>query len=256
MIRRLFSRETLSKAWKSQVASYALVLGLLLLCRWLDQPVGGHGGPSFTLAVFVVLGALWLLSHDRFERMLGRFNAPTSGEWRTTRAERLRLLLPIPFSLLFFAWAFRTGWGLWWIADLPRLASLGAITLLLATLMTRNTLRILRAKVELRVDEAGVFAPAWRRTIAWDDIAFALKPGRERELRLMLTEEAFKSVGRRDGMLTLKLAPTGLYADEALAALRAVRPGLRIELWASNGFVLPIHGATDVPDMAKVTTYG
>ena len=72
----------------------------------------------------------------------------------------------------------------------------------------------------------------------------------------MLTEEAFTRAGQRHGMLTLDLTPAGLYAQEALEALRAMRPNLRIELWASNGFVLPIHGATDVADVSKVGASG
>ena len=60
----------------------------------------------------------------------------------------------------------------------------------------------------------------------------------------------------RSALLTAPLAPTGLFPNEALAALRAVQPDLPIEPWTSNGVVLPIRGATDLPDISKVGTYG
>lgn len=254
MSRPLFSRERLAKA--RTFAFYAAVLGLLLFCRWVSQPVNGDDGPSFGWAIIVMIGVGWLLSQDRCERVLGRLNAPARGEWRTTRTARLRLLLPFPCMIVFLIWAGQTGWILWKLADLPRLVGLAAVTLLLSALTIRNILQIWRSRIELRVSEEGVFAQAWRRTVPWEDIAFALQPSRGRDLRLMLTEEAFTRAGQRHGMLTLDLTPAGLYAQEALEALLVTRPNLRIELWASNGFVLPIHGATDVADVSKVGASG
>ncbi|ATC34277.1 hypothetical protein CA606_19115 [Caulobacter vibrioides] len=253
MIRPLFSPEMLMKA--RTYAFYGSVLGLVLFCRWTSQPVSDDGGPSFGWAILIMIGAGWLLSQDWLERLLGRFNAPTRGEWRTARAARLRLLLPFPCMIVLLIWAGQTGWSLWTMADLPRFVGLVAVTLLLSALAIRNTLQIWRARVELRVSEAGVFAQAWRRTYSWDEIAFAVQPGGPRELRLVLTDAAAQAAGR-SALLTAPLAPTGLFPNEALAALRAVQPDLPIEPWTSNGVVLPIRGATDLPDVSKVGTYG
>lgn len=253
MSRPLFSRERLAKA--RTFAFYAAVLGLLLFCRWASQPVNGDDGPSFGWAIIVMIGVGWLLSQDRFERVLGRLNAPARGEWRTTRAARLRLLLPFPCMIVFLIWAGQTGWVLWKMADLPRLVGLAAVTLLLGALTIRNILQIWRARVELRIDEAGVFAAPWRRAYGWEEIAFAVQPSGRRELRLVLTDAAAQTTGR-SALLTAPLAPTGLFPSEALAALRAVQPDLLIAPWTSNGVVLPIRGATDLPDISKVGTYG
>ncbi|MDR7231427.1 hypothetical protein J2X45_002527 [Caulobacter sp. BE264] len=253
MSRPLFSRERLAKA--RTFAFYAAVLGLLLFCRWASQPVNGDDGPSFGWAIIVMIGVGWLLSQDRFERVLGRLNAPARGEWRTTRAARLRLLLPFPCMIVFLIWAGQTGWVLWKMADLPRLVGLAAVTLLLGALTIRNILQIWRARVELRIDEAGVFAAPWRRAYGWDEIAFVVQPSGRRELRLVLTDAAAQTAGR-SALMTAPLAPTGLFPNEALAALRAVQPDLLIAPWTSNDVVLPIRGATDLPDISKVGTYG
>lgn len=230
--------------------------GLLLLSHWLDAPFRHPHDLHFGIAGLSCLIGSWLLSLDNTEEILGRFDSVQVGVWRTTRAERLRRLLFLPFTFALLAYLCRIGWDVWKIGDVYRLAAAALAGMLLAMLVIWSATRIWRVKVELRIDDKGIFAAGWSGAIAWDEIAFAMVPARERDLRLMRTEAAFRKAGDRDGMIILALAPTGLQPNEALAALRSVRSDLPIEPWASNGFVLPIRGATDVPDTVEVTTYG
>ena len=232
----------------------ALAVGLVAFQNWLEQPLDDP--PAFPIGWtwLLIVAIMWVLSHDRVEDWIGRFNLAAPGVWRTTRTARLRPISLVLFMFALLAVMVEISWAHWRRDDEPRLAGAAFASLVLLGGMVRGVLETWQARVELRIDGEGVFAPAWRGTAPWEVIEFVVQPRRGRELSLMLKPGG--DIGGREGLLTLSLAPTGLYPDEALIALRAVRPDLRIEPWTSNGFVLPIHGATDVADPVKVTTYG
>lgn len=225
----------------------ALVVAAMALHEWLEQPLTPKPSSYWGLTLLAIFGLKALLDQPRVERMVGRLNVAAPGVWRTARPERLRRLAIILFTVALLPQLARIGWAHWQAGDWTRVAGAGALGLVLLFGIIRFTLRVWRMREELRIDAGGISAPDWSAAIAWDDIDFAVRPRNARELTLML---------KGAGLRTVPLAPTGLYPDEALAAVRAVRPDLRIEAWTSNGFVLPIHGATDVADPVKVTTYG
>jgi hypothetical protein len=100
----------------------------------------------------------------------------------------------------------------------------------------------------LRIDADGVWSRSGKTTVAWSAVELAASPRTaDDEIRLLVREA---------GLVRVPLAATGLTAQQALDVMRRVNEALRVETFASNGFVLPIHGATDVPDIAKVGTYG
>ncbi|WP_454758647.1 hypothetical protein [Caulobacter segnis] len=224
-----------------------LVVSVMIFRDWLEAPLAHKPSAYFSVTLLAIFGLKSLLDQPRIERMIGRLNVVEPGVWATARPERLRRLAVILFTIALLPPLAKIGWAHWQAGDGPRLAGAAVAILLLLFGIARFTLRVWRMREELRIDADGVFAPDWPNPVAWDAIDFAVRPRNARELTLML-----KSAGLR----TVALAPTGLYPDEALAALHAVRPDLRIEPWTLNGFVLPIHGATDVADPVKVTTYG
>lgn len=225
----------------------ALVVGVMLFQDWLEAPLTHKPSAYFSLTLLTIFGLKVLLDQPRVERMVGRPKVAEPGVWRTARPERLRRLAMMLFTVALLPQLARIGWAHWQTGDGPRLAAAGAASLLLLFGIVRFILRVWRTREELRIDADGVSAPDWPAPVAWDAIDFAVRPRNARELTLMLKDAGLRAV---------PLAPTGLYPDEALAALRAIRPDLPIQSWTSNGFVLPIHGATDVADPVKVTTYG
>ncbi|PZR37385.1 hypothetical protein [Caulobacter segnis] len=233
----------------------AFVLGASLISNWLQSPLAEQRQFPFLWIAAPLWAGGWLLTRDKVEAWLGRFNLDGTGAWLTTRAERLRRLTALPFCAVAVLELGLIGWALWRLGDAPRLAVSAAIVLALLVFMIVFIWRTWRVRLELRIDAAGVFAPAWRRAYGWDEIAFAVQPNGGRDLRLVLTPEAAEKHGCA-ALLTTPLGPTGLQANEALAALRTTRPDLPIRPWTSNGVVLPIRGATDVPDTVEVTTYG
>lgn len=238
------------------IGFYGLLLATFAAYNWLKWAlVSRHDPPLFLWAVIAVWVGSWLLSLEKVETVLGRFNLDGAGGWRTTRAERIRRLAPLPFLVVAATDLSFLARDLWRLGDLPRAFVATAMASALLVWMARHALKVWRVRVELRIDEDGVFAPAWRRAFAWTEIAFAVQPRGTRDLRLALTPEAAERAGRA-ALLTTPLAPTGLDPNEALRALRALRPDLPIEPWTSNGVVLPIRGATDVGDTVEVRTYG
>lgn len=233
----------------------AALVGVTIVSNWLQWPLKTRQAFPFFWVVLAIWGVWWLSSWQRVEDWLGRFNLDDTGAWRTTRSDRIRRLGPLMIMCGGLQPLLTTAWELWLIGDFLRVVvSLSIAAGLLATMIAYAS-RTWRSRVELRIDAAGVFAPSWRRALAWEEIAFAVQPSGSRELRLVLTDEAAEAAGR-GALLTAPLAPTGLFPKEALAALRAFRPEIPIRPWASNGVVLPIRGATDLPDVGKVGTYG
>ena len=233
----------------------AVLIGVHVVSNWLQGPLKTRLAFPFMPVALAIWCVWWLLSLERAEDVLGRFNRDEAGAWRTTRADRIPRLALLPFFVTGVVSFLVLSWELWRIGDLLRVSAALLIAFGLLAMTGLYGWRAWRSRVELRIDAAGVFAAAWRRAYGWDEIAFAVQPGGPRELRLVLTDAAAQAAGR-SALLTAPLAPTGLFPNEALAALRAVQPDLPIEPWTSNGVVLPIRGATDVPDVSKVGTYG
>ncbi|USQ96678.1 hypothetical protein [Caulobacter sp. RL271] len=225
----------------------ALLIGATVFQRWLEQPLENAPRTFFALAIVAIWALRALLSHESAERIIGRLNVAEPGVWLTARPERLKRLVFALFMVPLLVVLARIAWAHWLGGDVLRLAGAIVASLVGLAMTVLLVAKAWRARVELRIDRDGVFAPAWSAPVAWSAIDFAIRSQGARELRLMT---------KHDGLRVLPLAPTGLYPGEALAALRALRPDLRIELWTTNGVVLPIHGATDVPDTVKVTTYG
>lgn len=256
MARRLSSFWTfLTSERLSWLRLAAVLVGVHVVSNWLQWPLKSRLAFPFLPVVLAIWCAWWLLSLERAEDVLGRFNRDEAGAWRTTRADRIRRLALLPFLVTGLVSFLVLSWELWRISDLVRVAAALLIAFGLLAVTGLYAWRAWRARVELRIDETGVFAAAWRRAYGWDEIAFAVQPSGPRELRLVLTDAAAQTTGR-SALLTAPLAPTGLFPNEALAALRAVQPDLPIAPWTSNGVVLPIRGATDLPDISKVGTYG
>ncbi|MBO9543836.1 hypothetical protein [Caulobacter sp.] len=247
MIRALFHRLAPYRPAVDWAVFLALIVGGVVFLNWLEQPLEPAPGSLFGPSVLVICVLRWLLAQDRVRRIVGRVNLETAGVWRTSRAERVQRLLLVLFAMALLPPLARMGWAHWQAGDLPRLVGAVAASLVLLAGIVRFVVRTWRTQVELRIDAEGVYAPAWREPVGWDAIDFVAHPRNGFELTLVLKD------GRSRDLL---LTPTGLSSDEALAALRAIRPDLRVQPWTSNGFVLPIHGATDVPSTAKITTYG
>lgn len=233
----------------------AVLIGVQVVSNWLQWPLKTRLAFPLLPVVLAIWGVRWLLSLERAEDVLGRLSRDEAGAWRTTRADRIRRLALLPFFVAGLVSLVVLSWELWRIGDLVRLTASLLFAAWLLAVMGFYAWKTLRPRVELRIDAAGVFAAPWRRAYGWDEIAFAVQPGGPRELRVVLTDAAAEARGR-SALLTAPLTPTGLYPNEALAALRAVQPSLPIAPWTSNGVVLPIRGATDVPDISKVGTYG
>lgn len=233
----------------------AILIGVHVVSNWLQSPLKSRLEVPFLPVVLAIWCVWWLLSLERAEEVLGRFNRDEAGAWRTTRADRIRRLALLPFFVAGLVSLFGLSWELWRVGDLLRVMAALLIAFGLLVMTGLYAWRVWRSRVELRIDEAGVFAAPWRRAYGWDEIAFAVQPSGPRELRLVLTDAAAQAAGR-SALLAAPLAPTGLFPNEALAALRAVQPDLPIEPWTSNGVVLPIRGAADLPDISKVGTYG
>lgn len=233
----------------------AVLIGVHVVSNWLQWPLQTRLSFPFLPVVLAIWCVWWLLSLERAEDVLGRLNRDETGAWRTTRADRIRRLALLPFFVTGFVSFLVLSWELWRIGDSLRVTAALLITVGLLAATGLYAVRAWRARVELRIDQAGVFAATWRRAYGWDEIAFAVQPSGLRELRLVLTAAAAQTAGR-SALLTAPLAPTGLFPNEVLAALRAVQPDLPIAPWTSNGVVLPIRGAADLPDISKVGTYG
>lgn len=226
-----------------------LVGGLVWLTSWLNdlgEPLLDTGLclPALLLVGFVVNRLpvnAWL--------EYGRSTRP--GQWRTTRAARITAWC----STLAVAWY---GCNLplqarqaWMLGDTPRFmgAVIGSAAWLAILLVV--ALRRVRTRLELAIDEAGVFVPEWRGVVPWSAIDFVLAARKEDDSpRFVLKPEALAElpefVRRRNGFLDLNLQATSLTAAGALEALSAACPELQIRRSRTAGLVLPARGATDV----------
>lgn len=202
--------------------------------------------------LFPAFGAVWLLSLRKVIGWLEWKRPVRGGEWRTTRASRLS-------GLAWVAWM--AGYGREVVACTIRAKSLGdqprfvvgvLVVAFMAVLTILVVVRLARATVELSIDEHGLRAAAWRGAVPWTAIENVVSPKSSKatdELRLVIKPEALSEmpdvVRRWNGYPRVDLSKVNLSPEEALAAMRAVYPALKVG-GRSAGLILPVRGATDI----------
>lgn len=248
--------------WPTTLWAWAVVMAAWLVHFWLTAPLPPIQSPLSSGALFAAVVGWQALKSPRAVAWQNRKRTDGEGVWTTplsARSERLALALPLAALAGYLGYLCvaltKDGepvravaaaiWGLGSLAALVRAVILGW-----------------RRALELRIDETGVFTRRWRGTIPWEAIDFAVTPtDRERVLRLMtrppLTAPGLPRATREGGgFVTIRLEDSQVSRDAVIAAMLKVRPNLRVAPWRRGGAVLPIRGATDVPDTVEVTTYG
>ncbi len=134
---------------------------------------------------------------------------------------------------------------------MPRFAGAAIGTVVWLAVVLVVVLRRARTRLELAIDDVGVFASEWRGVVPWGAIDFVLAARQEDDsMRFVLKPEALAElpdfVRRRNGFLDLNLGATSLTASAALEALSAAYPALEVRRSRSAGVVLPVRGATDI----------
>jgi hypothetical protein len=237
--------------------SIAAVVVASLAHNWLIAPLPSMNAPFWAVWLLAILG--WqVVTAPRVIAWLNRTRADGRGSWMTppsARTQRLAQTLPLAavFGYLGYLSLLLVQAG-----DLTR----GAVAMLSAVaslaLFVRAVVLGWRRTLELRIDATGVFTRRWRGTIPWEAIDFVVTPtDRERVVRLMtrppLTALGLPRATREGGgFVTIRLSDSEAAREPVIAAMLKVRPDLRVAPWAQGGVVLPIHGATDVPDIVQV----
>ena len=224
-------------------------VGFVWLTSWLDN----MGKPPVDMGFWLLPLLLISLMINRLPvnawLETGRSRKP--GQWRTTRAARIAVCC----SALFLA-----GYGFslplqarqaWALGDMPRFAGAAIGTVVWLAVVLVVVLRRARTRLELAIDDVGVFAAGWGGVVPWGAIDFVLAARLEDDsMRFVLKPEALAElpdfVRRRNGFLDLNLAATSLTASAALEALSSAYPALEIRRSRSAGLVLPVRGATDI----------
>jgi hypothetical protein len=225
------------------------VVGFVWLTSWLDDMGKPPVDMGFWLPALLLIPLV--INRPPVNAWLEYGRSKKPGQWRTTRAARITVWC----SALFLAWygcnlPLRTRQA-WLLEDVPRFIGAAIGTLVWVTLFLVTVLRRARNRLELAIDEVGVFAAEWRGVVPWGAIDFVLAARLEDDSpRFVLKPEALASlpdfVRRRNGFLDLNLAATSLKASAALDAMRAVHPALEVRRSRSAGVVLPVRGATDI----------
>ncbi len=229
------------------VAALALVAtlcGMLFWAGFLDQD------NSVTWIWPLVCLPTFVLSHASVKAWLERGRRQSPGVWRTARMTRLNALFGL---IVMAAWQFdlaRMALRLWREGDLPRLAVVGGIGLLMIVCLVLGVWT-LRSVQELIIDARGIDARAWRGLVPWSAIAeLSASRSDETALTVKLKPEAVARLPRplvkMGPVVTLPLDRAGLTAEAALEAVAAVRPDLIAARPRSAGMVLPVRGATDI----------
>ncbi|MDR6531898.1 hypothetical protein J2800_002651 [Caulobacter rhizosphaerae] len=227
----------------------AFAVGFVWLSSWLDD----MGRPRVDTGLWVVLLLLapLIFTSSRMTAWLERGRSTKPGEWRTTRATRISALCS---GLLLGGYGYNMPFQMhmaWMLGDVPRLVGATVGTAVCSALVLVILVRRARAKLELSIDERGVFTPEWRGLVPWAAIDFVLAARKEDDsMRFVLKPEALAElpdfVRRRNGFLDLNLSATSLTASAALEALSAAYPVLEVRRSRSAGLVLPVRGATDI----------
>jgi hypothetical protein len=234
-------------------AGWALFVVFAIGFVWLTSWLKDLGEPPVDMGLWLpaLLLAQFVINRRPVNAWLEYGRSKTPGQWRTTRAARVA----VGCSALVVAWY---GCNLpllarqaWVLGDTPRFtgAVIGSAVLLAVLLVI--VLRRARNRLELAIDEAGVFVSEWRGVVPWEAIDFVLAARKgDDSLRFVLKPDALAElpgfVRRRNGFLDLNLEATSLTASAALEALSAACPELQIRRSRSAGIVLPVRGATDI----------
>jgi len=244
--------------WPTTVRAWAVVMAAWLVHLWLTAPLPPIQSPLSSGALFAAVVGWQALKSPRAVAWQNRKRTDGEGIWTTpssTRSERLALALPLAALAGYLGYlcvaltkdgepiraAAAAIWGLGSLAAFARAVILGW-----------------RRALELRIDEAGVFTRRWRGTIPWEAIDFAVTPtDRERVVRLMTRPPVSapglpRATREGGGFVTIRLSDAEIAREPVIAAMLKARPDLRIAPWPHGGVVLPIHGATDVPDIVRV----
>jgi hypothetical protein len=246
------------RLWAAIGAWVALVIGASALHRWLKAPLEATLGLPLMLLLLLTAAVHGGLSTSGAARLINRRSTPSANAWTTARTVRLKHCLPLLISCVLLIDLSRLALALWAVDERVRAATAAALIFLPLAAIVVEVRRAFHAIVELRIDADGIFTPKWKGVLGWDKIEHVVQPaGSDRTLRLMVGPGAAPGLSSplraNGGFLSLPLEAAGVSAHDALAALRAARPTLTVTPWNSNGFVLAIKGATDVPDIAPVT---
>ncbi|MBO9558467.1 MAG: hypothetical protein J7515_07760 [Caulobacter sp.] len=227
----------------------AFAVGFVWLTSWLDD----MGPPPIDTGFWfpVLMLVLIVVDRPRVRAWLEYGRSSKPGQWRTTRATRIAawcsILLMGWYGCNLPLWAHQA----WKLGDMPRFAGAAAGSAAWFAVILLAVLRRARTRLELVIDEQGIFAAEWRCVVPWRAIDFVLAARKEDDsMRFVLKPDALAGfsdfVRRRNGFLDLDLAATPLTASAALDALRAACPTLEIRRLRSAGLVLPVRGATDI----------
>lgn len=243
--------------WGAMAASIAAVVVASLAHNWLIAPLPSIEAPFWAAWLLAIWG--WqALKAPRVIAWLNRTRADGRGLWMTppsARTQRLAQTLPLAAILGYLAYLSLL---LVQAGDVIRAAVAMLSALASLALFVRAVVLGWRKALELRIDATGVFTRRWRGTIPWEAIDFAVTPtDRERVVRLMarppLTAVGLPRATREGGgFVTIRLSDSEAARESVIAAMLKVRSELRVAPWAQGGVVLPIHGATDVPDIVRV----
>lgn len=237
-----------------QAAGWALALtfaaGWVFVTNESDAPRDGIGDAASFL-MLPAFAVIWLLSLRKVVGWMEWRRPVRKGEWRTTRAFSLAGMIWLFWCLVYVAQIVSRTDQAWSAGDLPRFAiGVGLVTTATVFLLVSG-LRRARTRLELAIDDVGVFAAGWGGVVPWSAIDFVLAARLEDDsMGFVLKPEAFAElpdfVRRRNGFLDLNLAATSLTASAALEALTAAYPALEVRRSRSAGLVLPVRGATDI----------
>lgn len=246
---------------RENVLTWGGALVALLTHRWIVAPlppVGGPLGPGLWLVAIVGWQAL---ETPAVVARLNRGRTDGRGLWMTPLSGRVRrAAIATPLAALAVYLAYVS--ALLTLGDHPvRAIVAGAAAGASLAIFVRAAVRAWRVVVELRVDATGVFTRRWRGTIPWEAIDFVVSSAeRGRVIRLMArpTSTALglpRATREGGGFVAIRLEDSEAPRDAVIAAMVAARPDLTVAPWG-GGVVLPIRGATDIPDPVRVETYG
>ncbi len=169
-------------------------VGFVWLTSWLDN----MGKPPVDMGFWLLPLLLISLMINRLPvnswLEAGRSRKP--GQWRTTRAARIAVCC----SALFLA-----GYGFslplqarqaWALGDMPRFAGAAIGTVVWLAVVLVVVLRRARTRLELAIDDVGVFASEWRGVVPWGDAAYGVRRPRSLERRLSRPWSSPLSLGR------------------------------------------------------------
>lgn len=246
---------------RETILTWGGVLVALLVHRWVTAPLPPAGGLLAPGLWFVAIVGWQALETPAVVARLNRGRTDGRGLWMTPLSGRVRrAALAAPLAALAGYLAYAS--ALLTLGDHPiRAVVAGAAAGASLAVFVHSAIRAWRVVVELRVDATGVFTRRWRGTIPWEAIDFvASSADRERVIRLMARPTSTapglpRATREGGGFVAIRLEDSEAPREAVVAAMVAARPDLTVTPWG-GGVVLPIRGATDVPEPVRVETYG